>query len=147
MEGVFQLTIQKIMDAIADALLQEFGSGYEIYTEKGEQELTTPCFLIRCLNPTKRIYLGRCFRRTAQFSIQYIPLASEALSDCLAVLERLFECLADVTVSEKIIHGTGLHGETADGILTVTVNYDGFELKEYTETTIEVMGVETKMKG
>lgn len=123
------MTIQSITDAIAEALFQEFGSGYEIYTEQVEQGLTEPCFLIRCLNPTKNRHLGLRYKRTNQFSIQYIPSTSEVIAECASVLERLFECLQDIFLHGKPIHGTELNGEIKDGILTFTANYDGFVLK------------------
>lgn len=141
------MTIQNLIDAIAEALFQEFGSGHEIYTEKVEQDLEEGCFLIRCLNPTKNQYLGRCYKRTNQFSVQYIPSTAEANEECASVLERLYECLEDVILHGKPIHGKELHGEVTDGILTFTVNYDGFVLKEYTTTDMENVEISTEAKG
>ena len=142
------MTVKELIDAIAEALFQEFGSGYEMYTEKVEQGLTEPCFLIRCLNPTKNLFLGRCYKRTNQFSVQYIPSTAKAHEECVSVLERLFECLENVIVSGKPIHGMDLHGEITNGTLTFTVNYDGFVLKEIEEQTemgdLEVL---TEAKG
>ena len=100
------MTIKELLDAIAEALFQEFGSGYELYTDKVEQGLTEPCFLIRCLNPTKNRHLGLRYRRTNQFSVQYFPSTAEVYEECASVLERLFECLEDVILSGKPIHGT-----------------------------------------
>lgn len=141
------MTIQKISDAISEALFQEFGSDYEIYTEKVEQGLKEPCFLLRCLNPTKNVDLGQRYKRTNQFSVQYFPSTPDSLEECTSTLERLFECLEDVIVSEKPIHGTDLQGQFTDGILTLTVNYDGFVLKECTETNMESLKIEPKSKG
>lgn len=141
------MTIQNLIDAIAEALFQEFGSAYEIYTEKVEQGLTPPCFLIRCLDPTMNKYLGRCYKRTNQFSIQYIPSSTEANEECVSVLERLFGCLEDVTVSENPIHGSELQGSVTDGILTFTVNYDGFVLKTTEEIAMESLEITTEAKG
>ena len=84
------MTIQSLIDAIAEALFQEFGSDYEIYTEKVEQDLSEPCFLIRCINPTRNVFLGKCDKRTNQFSIQYIPSTPEINAECISVMERLF---------------------------------------------------------
>ena len=141
------MTIKEIIDAIAEALFQEFGSGYEIYTEQVEQGLTEPCFLIRCLNPTKNVYLGRCYKRTNQFSIQYIPSMAEAYEECNSVMERLFECLENVILSEKPIHGKELQGQITDGILNFTVNYDGFVLKEEEQVIMEDLEIVTEAKG
>jgi hypothetical protein len=141
------MTIKILIDAIAEALFQEFGSNYEIYTEKVEQGLSEPCFLIRCLNPTKNVYLGSVYRRTNQFSIQYIPATADALEECNTVIERLFECLENVIVFEKPIHGTELNGEITDGILNFTVNYDGFVLKEENGDPMNKYKLLTEAKG
>lgn len=140
------MTIKELLDAIAEALFQEFGSGYEIYLEKVEQGLTEPCFLIRCLNPTKNRHLGLRYRRTNQFAIQYFPSTSEAYEECASVMERLFECLEDVILSGKPVHGTDLHGEITDGILTFTVNYDGFVLKKEDKTIMGNYKVSTRVR-
>lgn len=141
------MTIQNLINAIAEALFQEFGSDYEIYTEKVEQGLQEPCFLIRCLNPTKNLFLGRCYKRTNQFSIQYIPSTQDANEECNNVMERLFECLENVILRGKPIHGTELHSEITDGILTFTVNYDGFVLKEEEQFNMEDLEILTEAKG
>lgn len=124
------MTIQNIVDSISEALFQEFGSDYEIYTEGVEQGLKEPCFLIRCLNLTRNVDLGIRHKRTNQFSIQYIPSELDAIAECVSVLERLFECLKNVTLHGKPLHGTDLNGEIKDGILNFTVNYNGFTVKE-----------------
>jgi len=142
------MTIQNLIDAIAEALFQEFGSNHKIYTEKIEQGLEDNCFIIRCLNPTKNQYLGRCYKRTNQFSIQYIPSVENENEKCISVLERLYECLEDVILHGKAIHGMDLHGEITDGILTFTVNYDGFVLKTNTdETGMGNVEFSTEVKG
>ena len=142
------MTIQNLIDAIAEALFQEFGSDYEIYTEKVEQGLTEPCFLIRCLNPTMNVFLGRCYKRTNQFSIQYIPSTQEPIAECISVMERLFGCLENVILHGKPLHGRELNGEITDGILTFTVNYDGFVLKDGEQIPeMEDLEILTEAKG
>ena len=141
------MTVKELTDAIAEALFQEFKSGHEIYTEKVEQGLTEPCFLIRCLNPTKNRHLGTVYKRTNQFVIQYIPSTAEANEECASVLERLFECLEYVTLDGKPVHGTELNGEVIDGILNFKVNYNGFVLKEHVETGMGNLEILTEAKG
>lgn len=141
------MNVEKLIDAIAEALFQEFGSTYEIYTEKVEQGLVEPCFMIRCVNPTKNVYLGAVHKRTNQFVIQYIPSTAEAYEECVSVLERLFECLEDVTLDGKPVHGTEMNGEVTDGILNFKVNYDGFVLKGRSEINMENLEILTEAKG
>ena len=141
------MTIKELIDAIAEALFQEFGSSYEIYTENVEQGLQEPCFMIRCLNQTKNLHLDIRYKRTNQFVIQYIPSTSEANEECASVLERLFDCLEYVTLSSKPVQGTNMNGEITDGILNFTVNYDGFVLKGRSEINMEVLKTVTDVKG
>lgn len=141
------MTVQNLIDAIAEALFQEFGSSYEIYTEKVEQGLTEPCFMIRCVNPTKSVHLGMRYKRTNQFVIQYIPSTSEAYEECMSVVERLFECLEYVTLSGKLVPGTEMNGEVTDGILNFKVNYDGFVLKTDDKANMEILEIVTEAKG
>ena len=141
------MTIKNLIDAIAEALFQEFGSGYEIYTEKVEQGLTEPCFLIRCLNPTMNIFVDRCYKRTNQFAIQYFPSTTDVIEECHSVLERLFVCLEDVLLSGKPIHGRELNGEISDDVLTFTVNYDGFVLRVDEQYIMEDLEILTEAKG
>ena len=141
------MTIKELIDAIAEALFQEFGSGYEIYTENVEQGLTEPCFMIRCLNPTKNRHLGLLYKRTNQFSIQYIPSTAEVHEECNYVMERLFECLENVILSGKPVHGAELQGQVTDGILNFTVNYDGFVLKTEDQDPMTDLELLTEAKG
>lgn len=142
------MTIKELIDAIAEALFQEFGSDYDVYTDKVEQGLTEPCFLIRCLNPTKNRHLGLRYVRTNPCMIQYFPSTAEVHDECASVLERLFECLESVNLSGKPVHGTDLQGEVTDGILNFTVNYDGFVLKEVDDESImEDLEILTEAKG
>lgn len=141
------MTVKELIDGIAEALFQEFGSGYEIHIEKVEQGLEEPCFLIRCLNPTKNVDLGQRYKRTNQFSVQYIPSGADAIEECILVLERLFDCLENVILHGKPVHGTELHGEITNGILTFTVNYDGFVLRTEEQTDMEDLEILTEAKG
>lgn len=141
------MTVKNIIDAIAEALFNEFGSGYEIYTEDVEQGLTEPCFLIRCLNPTKNLFLGLLYKRTNQFSIQYFPATTEAYDECVSVLERLFECLEQVKLSGKPVRGTDMNGQITDDVLTFIVNYDGFVLKTEEHDIMEDVKILAEAKG
>lgn len=141
------MTIQEIIKAIAEALFNEFGASYDIYTEKVEQNLQEPCFLIRTLEIEKNVDLGIRYKRINSLVIQYIPESEKKYNECLLVMERLFDCLKDVVVSGKVVHGLDLQGSITDGILTFTVNYDGFILDIPIETNMETVEVNTEAKG
>lgn len=141
------MTIQEIIKAIAEALFNEFGASYDIYTEKVEQNLQEPCFLIRTLEIEKNVDLGIRYKKINSLVIQYIPESEKKYNECLLVMERLFDCLKDVVVSGKVVHGLDLQSSITDGILTFTVNYDGFILDIPIETNMETVEVKTEAKG
>ena len=141
------MTIQDIIDGIAEALFQEFGADPEIHADKVEQGLKPNSFIIRCLNPTVNKHLGNVYLRTSQFSVQYIPSDVEPITDCVRTMERLFICLEDIFVLGRIVHGTNLHGAVTDDVLTFTVNYDAFVRKEPETVTMEVLEIDTDAKG
>ena len=140
--------INKLLAGIAEALFQVYGSGYEIYTEKVEQGLEEPCFLIRCLDPTMNRDLDRRFKRTMLFSVQYFPATGGKVAECTGVLETLFDILTDLPVSGSVVHGADLNGQITDDVLTFTVRYDLLVLKdEAPEANMNDLAVETKAKG
>ena len=124
--------IKKILDAIAEALFQKFGSNYEIYTEKVEQGLDGNCFTIRCLNPMLKCDLKQRFKENLLFSVQYFPTSTTdntIIQECTEVLEKLFDTLPDIKVDGKVIHADQLQGQITDDVLTFTVTYNLFVLK------------------
>lgn len=117
--------IPNLIDGICGALYKEFG--YEIYTEPVEQSLREPCFRVRCLSAGQNRRLGRCYENKTQFSIQYFG------GNSLETQERLFDVLETINVQNQPRHGSGLSGVVVDEVLTVTVSYDGFILKDEAE--------------
>lgn len=121
--------INKIIDGIGEAIYQEFGDGYDIYTESIEQGLEEPCFSILCLNPTSDQFLGKRYFRANQFMIQYFPSTSDKRNECHGVTERLFDCLETITVQGDLSSGTRMNGEVVDNVLNFRVNFDMFVYK------------------
>lgn len=138
--------INKIIDGISEAINQEFGDGYDIYTESIEQGLEEPCFSILCLNPTNDLFLGQRYKRTNQFMIQYFPSTDEKNKECFDVQERLFDCLELITVNGDLTRGTRMNGEMVDGVLNFTVNFDMFVYKVQTLEEMETYSVSTDVR-
>ena len=140
--------INRIIDGISVAINTEFDDTYEIYTENIEQGLKEPCFSILCLNPTVEQFFGKRYFRTNQFCIHYFPTSNEKQSECLAVADKLFDCLEVITVDGGLIRGTSLHSEISDDVLSFFVNYDLFTYKhEEAEDYMETLDHKTEMKG
>jgi hypothetical protein len=140
--------INKIIDAISISLNTAFGDGYEIYTESIEQGLQEPCFSVFCLNPTNALFRNNKYFRTNQFCIQYFPSTDEPKAECNAVLEKLYDCLELITVTDDLTRGSRMNGEIVDGVLNFFINYNMFVYKvEVPGENMEDLDIKTDAKG
>ena len=114
--------INKIIDGISISLNAEFGDDYKIYTESIEQGLKEPCFSIVCVNPTNELFRGKKYFRKNLFCIQYFPKGEDKRSECMDVLERMFDCLEVIKIGEDLQRGTSMHGEVVDEVLNFFVS-------------------------
>lgn len=142
--------INELIQAISVALHAEFG--YENHMEEIKQNLTEPCFFIQCLNPTTELFLGlkdskqRYFKQN-QFCIKYFPESEEGYeAECNAIGERMFWCLEYITVDGRMVRGTQMRYEMADGTLNFFINYDGFVYREEEVDTMETLESTTMPK-
>lgn len=139
--------INKIIDGISISLNAEFGDDYKIYTESIEQGLKEPCFSIVCVNPTNELFRGKKYFRKNLFCIQYFPKGEDKRSECMDVLERMFDCLEVIKVSEDLQRGTSMHGEVVDHVLNFFVNYDMFVYKVESTDAMETMDLTSNVEG
>ena len=139
--------INKIIDGISISLNAEFGDDYKIYTESIEQGLKEPCFSIVCVNPTNELFRGKKYFRKNLFCIQYFPKGEDKRSECMDVLERMFDCLEVIKVGADLQRGTSMHGEVVDQVLNFFVNYDMFVYKVESTDAMETMDLTSNVKG
>ena len=139
--------IKKIIDGICLALSSKFGEDREIYTEAVNQGLEDGSFSVVCLNPTNTQFLGNRYFRTNQFCIHYFPKTNEPKSECLEVLEDLYDALEIIDVDGDLIRGTNMTNEMDDGVLHFFVNYDFFTIRKTDETLMEHLEHSSNVKG
>ena len=139
--------INKIIDGISISLNAEFGENYKIYTESIEQGLKEPCFSIICVNPTNELFRGKKYFRKNLFCIQYFPKGEDKRSECMDVLERMFDCLEVIKIGEDLQRGTSMQGEVADEVLNFFVNYDMFVYKVESTDAMETMDLKSNVEG
>lgn len=139
--------INKIIDGISISLNAEFGDNYKIYTESIEQGLKEPCFSIICVNPTNELFRGKKYFRKNLFCIQYFPKGEDKRSECMDVLERMFDCLEVIKIGEDLQRGTLMHGEVVDEVLNFFVNYDMFVYKVESTDAMETMDLKSNVEG
>lgn len=122
--------ISKVIDGVCSTISQEFEDGYDIFTDSVPQNLPTPCFFARIIAPASNRFRNNRYRDTNKIEVQYIPMSeTEPNLECYEVIDRLNDCLADITIDGSIVHGSNLSGEVTDGILNYSVNYDFFTVK------------------
>lgn len=141
--------INSVIYGISAALDAEFGSSYRIYMEEVKQDLEEPCFFISCINPSKRLFRGKCYFRQNLFCIQYFPETEKVRQECNEVMERLYDCLEYIFLpdKEKPVRGTQMNGEIIDNVLNFFVDYNFFTYKTEQEEGMETMVIKNDVKG
>ena len=121
----------------------------EIYGEEIKQGLEEPCFFVKCMNPTKKLFLGKRYFRKNSFVVQYFPKSKHSPNaECYEVGEELMQCLEYIPVLDAMLRGTAMNYEVIDGVLNFFVNYDCFVYKVDEITRMEVMqSHRTDVKG
>ena len=119
--------INKIIDAVSIALAEEFGEGYEIYSENIEQGLKEPCFSIVCVNPDISQFLGDRYKRKNLFCIHYFPESStDKRLEGFNVTEKIFNCLELIKFEDGMIRGTNFRVEIDEEVFHFFIDYDLF---------------------
>lgn len=137
------MTLQDIIDGIIAAIRTEYDTSFRIYTEKVEQGLIEPCFSILCVNGQNEQSVGDRYNREYLFNVTYFPSTDEPISECLAVMEVLYDALAIIDVGDVKLRGARMNGEVVDGVLQFQITYAAFLLAVKAETNMEDLEVET----
>lgn len=122
--------INSIISGISVSIFEEFGKGYEIYTEKIEQGLNEPCFLISSLSQSSKQFFSSRYKKDNLFSIQYFPSTDEIKAECNDVAERLNNCLEWINVDGDLIRGTNINSQMTDDVLHASVTYNYFAVSK-----------------
>ena len=130
--------INDILKGVAEAVKNEFGDEYGIYTSTTEQGLTEPCFFISVLNPEIKQVLGNRYFLNSPVSVQFLSKNNNDFINDIG--SRLFNCLELITVSGDLTRGTSMSYSINDGILTFNVSYGFYFFKnKQTEEVMENM--------
>ena len=131
--------IQAVIDGVIAALKAEF-PGVKCYDEQVQQNLKTPCFVIRCINQSDEQVLGNRYYREHLVSVQYLPeSARNANTASYKVQDALYQVLEYITVDGDLQRGTGKKGTVTDGVLTFLVNFNMFIRIEQNLEPMEVL--------
>lgn len=136
--------INDILKGVAEAVKNEFGDEYGIYTNTTEQGLTEPCFFISVLKPEIKQVLGNRYFLNSPVSVQFLSKNNNDFINDIG--SRLFDCLELITVSGDLIRGTSMSYSISDGILIFNVSYGFYFFKnKQTEEVMENMKQKTEV--
>ncbi len=109
------MEINDIQNAISVKLHEAFGTDYKKYIDEVPQGFVTPAFFIQFLNLEHIRQIGKRWKVTTLFNVQYFPekILSEASNMTLKVQQALKEIKL---LNGSLMLGTGANSEVVDGI-------------------------------
>lgn len=119
------MEINDIINAISVKLHESFGSGYKKHTDDIPQGFKTPAFLIQFLNLEHIRQIGKRWKVTTLFNVQYFPNggASDAANHTLEVQQALKEISL---LNGSLMLGTGANSEVVDGVAHNFIRFNFF---------------------
>ncbi|MCI8363397.1 MAG: hypothetical protein HFG34_00355 [Eubacterium sp.] len=135
--------VNKILDGITNALYEEFGSKFFIYTEDRQQGVQEPCFFVSCISNTDERWFGNRRKLENRFAVQYLPGTDEPKRECNEIGSRIMSVLEYIkNATGDLMEGTKFSSELTNGFLTVFVNYDCYTERITQEQRMEKLNVE-----
>lgn len=126
-----------VVSGVSKALYEEFGDKVEIYTERVEQGIDKPFFIVLCQNPTIKRFLGTRFESRNPCVIQFSGGHKESNLKANDVLTRLFFCLNQIEIDGQLTNGYGIEAESDCIPLTFHVQYNFFFIQAPKKTYME----------
>ncbi|MGE6602594.1 phage tail terminator family protein [Lysinibacillus fusiformis] len=109
------MEINDIQNAISVKLHEAFGEGYKKYIDEIPQGFKTPAFLIQFLNLEHIRQIGKRWKVTTLFNVQYFP--KNGLSEASNMTLKVQQTLKEITLlNGSLMLGTGANSEVVDGI-------------------------------
>ena len=135
-----------VITGVTMKLANTFGKEYDIFTEPVEQGLGDRSFFVTSLETMQTPMLGRRKFRAYPLDIAY--LSDFGNEDRMDVLDQLMDALELITLPDgSMMRGTGMHGETEDGILHFAVSYDTFVYVSDRDDSEPMESLHIEMKG
>ncbi len=134
----------EIINGMIAAIVAEF-PGIPVYDETVDQGLVEPSFSVRCVRPIRKNVPGDRYYQENLMEVVYFPPSENRYQNSNEVVERLFECLELLTLSDNgKIRGRDMQSTTTEDFTVVfTVTYSDFLYRQpsnvymhsYTQTT------------
>ncbi|WP_342441749.1 DUF6838 family protein [Lysinibacillus sp. FSL K6-0075] len=109
------MEINDIQNAISVKLHEAFGTDYKKYIDEVPQGFVTPAFFIQFLNLEHIRQIGKRWKVTTLFNVQYFP--EKSLSEASNMTLKVQQALKEITLlNGSLMLGTGANSEVVDGI-------------------------------
>ena len=114
-----------------------------VFTEKVDQGIIEPSFVVRCFRNQHGRYRGQRFRKTHSIEVQYFPPVKNRRENAHSVEEKLFWALEYITVGTDTIRGEKMDVHMDEDYTVIfTVNYDYFVIQKNDEIPMEDLSEE-----
>ena len=135
--------INSVKDGIISALVAEFPN-VPVFDEPTEQGIVEPSFSVRCVEPSQRLFRGERYYQEDLFEVVYFPPADDRYHSSNATVQRLFDCLEVIELSDKTtIRGRDMKSNTTEDFTVVfTVRYSDFLYKSKSKDLMQTLEVE-----
>ncbi len=109
------MEINDIQHAISVKLHDAFGADYKKYIDEVPQGFVTPAFFIQFLNLEQIRQIGKRWKVTTLFDVQYFP--KNGLSEASNMTLKIQQAIKEITLlNGSLMLGTGANSEVVDGI-------------------------------
>jgi len=109
------MEINDIQNAISVKLHEAFGAAYKKYIDEIPQGFVTPAFFIQFLNLEQIRQIGKRWKVTTLFDVQYFP--KNSLSEASNMTLKIQQAIKEITLlNSSLMLGTGANSEVVDGI-------------------------------
>lgn len=119
------MEIMDIIIAISRKLEAEFGGGYKKYIDQVPQNFETPSFFIQFLSLEHVQQIGKRWKVTPLFNVQYFPFKGASESANMSL--KIQQVLKDIELlNGSIMLARGTNSEVVDGIGHNFMRFDFF---------------------
>lgn len=109
------MEINDIQNAISVKLHEAFGADYKKFIDEVPQGFVTPAFFIQFLNLEQIRQIGKRWKVTTLFDVQYFP--KNGLSEASNMTLKIQQAIKEITLlNGSLMLGTGANSEVVDGI-------------------------------
>ena len=129
--------INSVKDGIVAALVAQFPN-VPVFDESVEQGIVEPSFLVRCVEPTQRLFRGERYYQEDLFEVVYFPPKTNRYQSSNETVQRLFMCLEVIELTDGKIRGRDMKSTTQEDFTVVfTVRYSDFLYKTVKKDAME----------